>query len=492
MRNSGISIAMGMMPAILAFLLLFIPPSLSEAQLPVLRDGLSYESPFAVVYEKVAPAVVRIDIQIERRRRTSSEQTPQSPRDFFLDNPQQFQRRPRSGMGSGIIVDREGHIITNNHVIENATTITVRVNEQDEYDAEVVGRDPDTDLAVIRLKLEGELLPLENVAELGNSDSLRPGDYAVAIGNPLGLERTITVGVISALNRYDLENPIGASGLQYKDFIQTDAQINPGNSGGALADIDGRVIGINNMYAAENAGIGFAIPINLARKVMRQIIDTGIVKRGFVGLNGSDIDREDRRTLDLPGSTGFMVDNVEKGYPAENAGLLTGDIVISVNGINIRSYNDWLFKIADHMPGDVITIEFIRDGEMKAVQLTLEDRDTYFLALEELDSNSWRGINVVDLDSPLARNFQVEGFRRGVLIVSIDPGSPAAEEGSRLSEGDVIIEINGQSIDNVADFLAVKEEISDSELAERVILIYRQRLMTSGRISGGNVTINAE
>lgn len=493
MRISRVSISMGILLPLLAFSFLIHTPQ-SEAQMPVVRNGDSFASPFALVYEKVAPAVVRIDIEISsRRRNSSSDSDEQSPWEYFFDNPQQQRRSPsRTGMGAGIIVDREGYIVTNNHVIENATTITVRVNEHDEYDAEVVGQDPQTDLAVIRLKLDGELLPGENVAVLGDSDTLRPGDYAVAIGNPLGLERTITVGVISALNRYDLDNPIGARDMLYKDFIQTDAQINPGNSGGALADINGRVIGINNMYAADNAGIGFAIPINLAKKVMSQIISTGIVKRGFVGLSGIDISNEMQTTLQLSDSSGFQVDTVTGGFPADKAGIQLGDVIISLDGVRIRDYNDFRFKVAEHMPGDEITLQLMRDGELKTIQLILGDRDAYDLSLNALETNNWLGINVVDLSSQMAQDFQPEDFNNGVMIVGIDPGSPAARVGSHLAEGDVITEIDNRPIDNVADFLEMKQEYSSSRRSAPAILIYRQRISATGRITSMNVNVSTE
>ena len=250
--------------------------------LPVTDDN---ESPFTKVYEKVAPSVVLIEVESEAPK---SQRMPNGPweRFFNLPNPQEQAPQPRQGMGSGVIINREGYIVTNNHVIEGADKITVKIDSNEQYNAEVIGRDPQTDLAVVKLNLDGKLLPQERVAELGDSDKLKPGDYAIAIGNPIGFERTITVGVISGLGRHNL--PVyGASSLLYQDFIQTDAQINPGNSGGALVDINGQVIGINNMYTARYAAIGFAIPINLVKGVIDRLIESGEVKRGFVGIRGS-------------------------------------------------------------------------------------------------------------------------------------------------------------------------------------------------------------
>jgi len=465
-------------------------PFTGYAALPITGDT---ESPFAEVYKKVAPAVVMIEVETE-----VSTQVPDNMRIFerFFNIPipqdqQQQQRRNRSGMGSGIIIDREGYIITNNHVVENATKLTVRCNKNEEYKADVVGTDPETDLALIKLKLDGKLLPEEYVAELGNSDELKPGDYAIAIGNPIGFERTITVGVISGLNRYGL--PVaGASQMRLQDLIQTDAQINPGNSGGALANIRGQVIGVNNMYTAEYAAIGFAIPINLTRKVIDQLKQTGKVKRGFVGIDNSgsetqgDITPDIRDALGLSSTEGVLVNQIVSGSPAEKSGLKAGDVIIQLEGEKIKDFHEFQFKIADRKPGEQVQLGVIRDKKRIDITITLADIDEFrqIVASAPGSGNSWLGINVVDMDTPLARQYNLEGIRQGVVVVQIDSGSPASE--TSLSPGDVITEIQGRPVVTVDDFLAVKNEFQTSKSP---ILIYRSRKTSNGRIISGYVAI---
>ncbi|MFA6472417.1 MAG: trypsin-like peptidase domain-containing protein, partial [Candidatus Latescibacterota bacterium] len=304
------------------------------------------QSPFTKVYEKVAPAVVQINVKAEVTQRITQQIDPFF-RQFF--NVPQNQKEIRPGIGSGVIIDREGRILTNNHVVADAKDIKVILSDNEKYDATVVGTDPDTDLAMIQLKLKGKSLPADCVAELGDSDQLKPGDWAIAIGNPLGLDRTITVGVISALGRNNLP---AQGGPLFQNFIQTDAQINPGNSGGALADINGRVIGINDMYNPEYAGIGFAIPINMAKSVMDKILATGKVAHGFLGIHGKDIDQDTQAALDLSGTEGVLVDQVVSNAPAEKAGIKIGDVIVGIDGKKVKNYNDFLNKIASQNPGD--------------------------------------------------------------------------------------------------------------------------------------------
>ncbi|HUT63516.1 MAG TPA: trypsin-like peptidase domain-containing protein, partial [Anaerolineae bacterium] len=452
------------------------------AELPVVKSEDRIESPFAKVYEKVAPSVIRIDI----RGKIESRSSQIDPRDYFYNAPRrQTEQRPYTGMGSGVIIDREGHIITNNHDKQSpdknvADKIEVTLNDNESYDAEVVGRDPESDLAIIKLKLEGKKLPEEYVAELGDSDTLRPGDYAIAIGNPIGLERTITVGVISALGRYNLQ-PFGTD-IKFENSIQTDAQINPGNSGGALADINGKVIGINNMYAGEFAGIGFAIPINLAKNVINQIIATGEVKRGFVGIEGGDISQEFQEELGLSSREGVFIKEVLTNSPAEKAGLENRDIIISLGGEKIKNFNDFLLKIADMTPGSIVLFDVIHKGNRKTVSLELTDRTIFEATMTESAAN-WRGIHVIDIAS--AQNFNLGDIDSGVVVSKIDPGSPASD--TFLAEGDVIIQINlTDNIKNVNDFRNVIEKYKDSK---KPLLIYRMHRFSNGRISKGYVPV---
>jgi serine protease Do len=461
--------------------------STAMTQPVVQRDGAN-ASPFATVYEMVSPAVVLVEVESVVKEREATNRW-----DFFNRQFQQRdqQERPQSGMGSGVIVDREGHVLTNNHVIQNpqgddvADKITVTLSDDIQYIAEVIGRDPQTDLAVLKLDLDGKTLPVSNVAVLGDSDTLKPGDYAIAIGNPLGLERSITVGVISALGRGDLI-PNGAGSLTYQDFIQTDAQINPGNSGGALCDIDGKVIGINDMYAARYAGIGFAIPINLGKRIMIELIAHGEIKRGFVGIRGDDISPDIMEAMELDSRDGALVDMVEPGYPGDKAGFVVGDIIVSLNGETIHNYREFQFKIAEYKPGETVRIVILRDDKQQTINLTLADRDD-FLAQQggnQSDSESWRGIGVVDVDAPQARPYDLEGIEQGVVVVRIDPQSHAAD--TNLNVGDVIVEINNSEITSVDDFNDARKEFGDSE---KPILIYRLTKRADGTIMRGFIAV---
>ncbi len=463
------------------------------AQLPVIGQDGKYESPFARVYEKVAPSVVRIDIKLEQENNGNTQR--RSPWDFFFESPRRENFKRPDPMGSGVIIDREGHILTNNHVIANADKISVKVSEEETYDAEVVGTDPESDIAVIKLKLDGKLLPAEYVAELGDSDSLKPGDYAIAIGNPIGLERTINVGVISALGRHGFV-VAGSASPKFQDFIQTDAQINPGNSGGALADINGKVIGINDMYTARYAGIGFAIPVNLARNVMTQLISSGTVKRGFVGIGvGEDkgaITPEIQEAMGLSSRDGILIDKIEPDTPAEKAGLDRGDVIVSLNGVKIKGFQDFLFRIADHSPGEKVELGIIHNKKEKIVELTLSERPPMYEVAKK-EGDSWRGIHVVDIDDPDTQKYGLGAIDSGVVIVKIDEGSPASRE--NLRPGDVIVEIENEEIKNTEDFRSIKNKISNSsdpDIKDKTILIFRKRVSSNGHTEKGFVAVKSE
>ena len=484
------SIRYGMFPLIFVFLVLSTLPL--NAELPVIKSGDKLESPFVKVYEKVAPSVVRVNVKAEV---SGNRQRTVNPWQFFFENPPQNQKRRVPGIGSGVIVNREGYILTNNHVIAGSDEIEVKINEDETYEAEVVGKDPETDLAVIKVKLDGKLLPAEYVAELGDSDTIKPGDYAIAIGNPIGLDRSITVGVVSAIGRYNL-NPVGARELRFKDFIQTDAQINPGNSGGALADINGRVIGINNIYSAEFAGIGFAVPINLARKVMNQLIANGEVTRGFVGIDGRDIDPDYQEALELSSKKGVFIKSILPDSPAEEIGLEHGDVILTLNGQEIKDMHDFLFKIADISPGTTIQLGIIHEGKSKTVSMKLANRKKFNDIIASTpnieNSTSWRGIYVVDVTNPQAKNFNLGNIENGAVVVSIDPDSPAAD--TKLATGDVIIEVTAGKdkktrINNAQDFLMLKEKYKD---LKKSILIYRMRRSSDGTLFKGYVAVGSE
>jgi len=466
-------------------LILFYTLATSVPSHAVLPAGNN--SPFTQIYEKVAPSVVLIEVESEAPK---AQTAPFNPWERFFNIPipqQQQQQSPRQGMGSGVIIDRQGNIITNNHVIEDATKINVKISETEQYKATLVGKDPESDIAVIRLNLDGKLLPESYVAELGDSDTLKPGDYAIAIGNPIGLERTITVGVISAIGRHGLQ--VQGKDIRFQNFIQTDAQINPGNSGGALVDINGKVIGINNIYVAQLAAIGFAVPINLAKSIAFKLVKDGKIKRGFVGIwsEKKGITKEIQEAMNLPSTDGVLIQEIEPGSPAEKAGLNHGDVIITLDGVKIKNFQDFLFKIAEHAPGDTVTLEILRNGTKQEMKLTLADSDDFMNVTAGYSSeNAWRGINVADLNSQIAQQYNLDGIENGVVVVKIDKNSPA--EDSNLAEGDVIIEIEGRSVKDVKDFNSIKNDVKNTK---KPILIYRLR-KTSNGIMKGYVAVKSE
>src|SRR2546430_4175254 len=301
------------------------------------------EEAFTTVADRVTPAVVNVRTV---PRKQSAEETPERFREFFGEEFYErfFRRRPREATrasGSGVTVDPRGYILTNNHVIENAQDITVRLSDGRKFTAKLVGRDPKTDLAVLKVEAPSPL----PAAELGDSDHLRVGQWAIAIGNPFGLDRTVTVGIISATAR----NRVGVA--TYENFIQTDASINPGNSGGPLLNLDGKVIGINTAIVAAGQGIGFSIPINEAKAVMAQLIARGRVVRGWLGVVIQDVTDELASRFGVREREGGLVADVLKGGTAETAGLRAGDVVIELNGTRIHEVPDLQRHIANVAPG---------------------------------------------------------------------------------------------------------------------------------------------
>src|SRR5436309_9470842 len=308
---------------------------------------------FTTVADRVTPAVVNVSTV---PRKQSAEETPERFREFFGEEFYErfFRRRPREdtrASGSGVTVDPRGYILTHNHVIENAQDITVRLSDGRKFTAKLVGRDPKTDLAVLKVEAPSPL----PAAELGDSDHLRVGQWAIAIGNPFGLDRTVTVGIISATAR----NRVGVA--TYENFIQTDASINPGNSGGPLLNLDGKVIGINTAIVAAGQGIGFSIPINEAKAVMRQLIAKGRVVRGWLGIVIQDVTDELAASFGVNEREGVLVTDVMKGGPAESAGLRPGDVITELGATRIAEVPDLQKRVAAVAPGESITLTVVRD-----------------------------------------------------------------------------------------------------------------------------------
>ncbi|HEX7342631.1 MAG TPA: Do family serine endopeptidase, partial [bacterium] len=416
------------------------------------------ESPFVAVAAKVRPAVVNITAKKKQGRSRGDDFFNFGPfRDFF---PHPDIPRGVTSGGSGIIVDRDGYILTNNHVVGGASEIKVKDAEGHEYDASIVGSDDQTDVALI--KIADAKFSSEQVAELGNSDDIKIGDWAIAIGNPFGLDWTVTVGVISAKGRSNLY--IAGGGPTYQDFIQTDASINFGNSGGPLVNIRGQVIGVNTAVNTQGQGIGFAIPANLAKHIVEQLRSSGQVTRGYLGLVPRDLDDATREALKIERDVkGVFVDQVEDGTPADKGGLKAGDVITQVNGSSVSEATQFRFMIAEAKPGANVTLTVLRDGRTRDMKFELGDRKEFASTNPQSaePEMSWLGLQVSSLSSPQARQWQIDAAE-GAVVVDIDFDSPA--EG-KLQPGDVIIEINRRPIRNLSDYRKIASELADTKEA---------------------------
>jgi serine protease Do len=425
------------------------------------------DSPFVAVVDGVLPAVVSVDTK--RTIRRSADPFREMFREFFGErryreyygDEERYREFEVPGSASGFIFDAEGYVLTNNHVVNEADEIEITLSDGREFEATIVGQDPSTDIAVIRIEgARGAELPS---VELGDSDAVRVGDWAIAIGNPLELAGTVTVGVISAVGRVDL-NIRGGTPL-YQDFIQTDASINFGNSGGPLVGIDGKVVGVNTAINPGATGIGFAIPINLAKNVAESLISEGKVVRGYLGVIPQEITRELAEARGIDVEKGIMIASVEDGTPADEAGLEPGDVVLAFAGVNVIDVPQFRRVVAGVGPGEEIEIEILREGRRKTLKAELAERPDTSASPEEPEPEKraeWFGIDVVDLDDPLAEELNVDA-EEGVLVVSIESGSPAADGG--LLVGDVIIKIGSESVGNLSDYRRIMKDIEESDRA---------------------------
>ena len=375
-------------------------------------------------------------------------------RDFF--GPQRdFKQR---SLGSGFLIDDDGFIVTNNHVVENADQIKVRLYDETEYDAEIVGRDPKTDIALIRIKPNGhDLKPLN----LGNSDSLPVGSWVVAIGSPFGLEQTVTAGIVSAKGRIIGSGP-------YDDFIQTDASINPGNSGGPLLNLEGEVVGINTAIVASGQGIGFAIPINLADGIIAQLKDTGEVSRGWLGVGIQNLTPELAEYYRLEQKEGVLVTQVYEGDPADEAGIKEGDIIVGIDGKDVKTSRELSRKVAEAGVGNKMRINLLRDGRDETVSVKLAKRPDQEPTLARGESRSDDlGLRVRDIDPEIAEKLGVSADQNGVVVVQLDPESQTAQAGVR--RGDIIVEINREPIKNIKDYRAQVENIEKGDTVQMLL-----------------------
>jgi serine protease Do len=424
------------------------------------------ESPFVPVVERALPAVVFIDV----RKKVSGEDG-QDPQDelfkrFFGDSPHRQRTQPTSG--SGFIIDHDGRILTNNHVVRDASDITVTLNDKRTFKAKVVGTDPETDVAVI--KIEGDDLP---TLPLGDSDKIRVGDWAIAIGNPLGeLRGSVTVGIISAQGRSNLNIWGGTPGFQ--DFIQTDASINFGNSGGPLCNIRGEAIGINTAINPSGQGIGFAIPINLVKHVAEQLVAHGEVSRAWLGVQLAELTPEIAEGFGLRADRGVLIQEVLKDQPAERAGLRRNDVIVEFEGQPVSDLQKFRLKVADTPAGQKVQLVVLRDGKRVPVTVTLAPRQTNALAqntqpTEEAPvSEKLAGVRVRDLTAGEKSTAKLEA---GVVISDVLDGSAADEAG--LQAGDVIEEVGGKPVHSVNEFAAQLNVAKKSSKKHAVFLVRR-------------------
>jgi len=454
----------------------------SEKAVPVPGAVLELQGAFENVAEAVKPSVVNISaVQILKIQAPYYEFYFGDPFEEFFD---QFFGRPRTerpqpekreferkaeATGSGVIIDQEGYILTNYHVIAGAEEIKVTLSNgvEKKYDAEIVGKDPRTDLAVIRIKSK-EKFP---AAKLGDSDKIRIGDWAIAIGSPFGLQQTVTVGVISAKRQ-----SLFVEGREYRDMIQTDASINRGNSGGPLVNIRGEVVGINTaIYAPTGvfAGVGFAIPINSAKEILSDLIEKGKVVRGYLGIEIRDVDEVIVKQFNLPRKEGVLVNRVTEGSSAEKGGMKRGDVIIQFEDHKVKDARDLQDVVSGTKPGTKVKVVVIR--EKKEVPLTIKlgemPEPTEEARVREREeeregerkgeeAEEWLGMRVETLTPASARKYGVEN-KEGVLVVGIAVGSKAEEMG--VLEGDVIRSVNRQSTANVEEFKKVIKKVNLSE-----------------------------
>ncbi|MFC4174909.1 Do family serine endopeptidase [Microvirga sp. GCM10011540] len=417
---------------------------------PVPAMAQQIPADFTAIVKQKMPAVVAITTRqrVEERERIQSLPEDLPFREFFrryYDERPGPPRQPRQSLGSGFVISADGHIVTNNHVVEDADEIQVVFGDRNNVPATLVGRDPATDIAVLKVDPQ----PNMAVAPWGNSDAAEPGSWVIAIGSPFGLGGTVTVGVVSARSRDIRSGP-------YDDYIQTDASINRGNSGGPLFNAQGEVIGVNTAIfspSGVNIGIGFAVPSNTARLVADQLIRTGRVERGYVGLRLQEITPAIAQALGLPGTDGVLVASVEPGGPAEKAGIRTGDVVTRFNGQPIDSGRDLSRAVAATSPGTQVSLSVIRDGQTQELSAVIGQRSGAMAALSESrdgpDGGRRLGLALSPIPEAARGQLGLEPGISGVLVQRVEPNSPAAESG--LRPGDVIVSANNGAVSAPSD-----------------------------------------
>ena len=374
---------------------------------------------------------------------------------FFGDMPQrQFKQK---SLGSGFIISHDGYIFTNNHVVEQADKILVKLSDGKEYEAKVIGKDAKTDIALIKIK-PNDSLP---VAETGDSDKLRVGDWVLAIGNPFGLEQTVTAGIVSAMGRV-----IGAG--PYDNFIQTDASINPGNSGGPLFNMEGKVVGINTAIVAQGQGIGFAIPISMAKTILPDLKAKGKVSRGWLGVSVQDISEDIAKSMKLKDRSGALISDVFKGDPADKAGLKSGDIVTEVNGKPVKDTHELLMMIAGFRIGETIKIKIVRDGQEKVLPITIAERTEKSEMASAQKSGEAFGMTVQEITPEIAQHLGLT-IKKGLIVVDVQEETVAEEVG--IQPQDIILQVNKIKVTTMKEYQ--KEIAKAGEKGSILLLIQR-------------------
>ncbi len=434
----------------------------------------SLNDAFVEISKSVTPTVVYIEVKTAPKKQENNNQQPDQNdpfKFFFGPDGQMPDQGPEMGSGSGVIISKDGYIVTNNHVVKGAGEhgIKVVLTDKREFEGKVVGLDENTDLAVI--KIEANDLP---VMSMGNSDNLQVGEWVLAIGNPLGLNYTVTAGIVSAMGR---NIGINGGGYAIENFIQTDAAINPGNSGGALVDVNGQLIGINSAIKTNTGyyqGYGFAIPVNIVKSVAQELIKSGKVVRGYIGVQIQTVDETMAKGLGLDKAKGVLVQSVQKGGGGDEAGLQAGDVILSVDGKEVNASNELQVIINSKRPGDIAKLTVFRDGKTIEKDVTLkprseEEKQTSMNKQEEgsnkgVNSTSLNslGISVQDVNSTVKEKYNISG---GVLVTGVERMSESMIRG--LQEGFVIIEANKQKINKVGD---LEDALSGKKSGDPVLL----------------------